>query len=60
MQHTGTSNFIVHLLDSSGNIVEFLANQIGSFTGSAAVGITQPGIYLLDITADGEWSITIH
>ena len=41
-------------------MVELLANDIGSFNGSKAVGIASSGIYILDVTADGNWTITIE
>lgn len=55
--HQGNSNFAVVLLDTNGEMVDLLANEIGSFTGSTATGGT--GIYLLDIQADGDWQVTI-
>jgi len=60
MQHTGSANFIVRLLDDHGRWVELLANEIGSFNGSRAIGIDLPGIHLLDIRADGDWMITVE
>lgn len=60
LKHGGTSNFIVHLLDSQGDIIEFMVNEIGSFDGSKALGIKKSGIYLLDITADGDWEISVE
>ena len=60
MTHDGSHNFIVWLLDSNGNNVELLANEIGSFDGSTAVGIVTAGYYLLDINADGGWSVNIQ
>jgi len=60
MTHNGQSNFSIWLLDKNGNKVELLVNEIGVFNGSKAVGIPSTGIYLLDISADGNWSITIE
>lgn len=60
MNHTGGSNFAVKLLDSSGKMVDLLANDIGNFTGEKAVGVTTPGKYLLDISADGPWTIKVE
>jgi hypothetical protein len=61
LTHDGTSNFIVSLLDASGND-DFgsLVNTIGSFNGSTALQITKAGDYLLDIKADGNWTATIQ
>lgn len=60
MEHTGSSNFIIVLLDSQGQWVDLLVNEIGSFSGSKAVGIDDSGIYLLDICADGNWEVSIE
>lgn len=60
LNHTGSSIFIVHLLDEKGNIVDYLASANGSFQGTKAVGIKQTGNYVLSIQADGNWSISIE
>lgn len=58
--HTnGDSNFISHLLDSSGLIIGFLTNTIGDYQGRTMISIDQPGEYLIDIDADGDWSFEI-
>jgi len=60
LKHTGTSNFAVVLLDSQGDWVELLVNEIGSYDGSKTVSVDDSGIYLLDITADGNWDVSIE
>ncbi len=55
--HNGSSNFIIHLLDSDGNVVEFLANEIGAVNANTAISVESNGVYLLQITADGNWTI---
>jgi len=60
MTHDGDSNFAIWLLDDKGNNVDLLVNKIGEFDGSKAIGISNDGIYLLDISADGGWTITIE
>jgi len=60
MTHDGDSNFGVWLLDDEGDNVELLVNEIGDFDGSKAVSIRKGGIYLLDISADGNWAISIE
>jgi hypothetical protein len=66
LSHEGTSNFAVWLLDAFGNRVELLVNEIGTFSGEAAIGVgdgitgASPGIHYLDIAADGNWSISIE
>jgi hypothetical protein len=59
MSHDGESNFAIWLMDGNGKYVDLLANEIGSFSGSKALKIRKKGIYLLDITADGNWSVSI-
>lgn len=58
MGHGGSSNFAVFLLDGNGNKVDLLANVVGRYVGAVPVGV-KAGSYLLDITADGNWKITI-
>jgi hypothetical protein len=60
LKHTGKSNFAVLLMDKSGNREELLVNEIGDFDGSKAVGVSRSGIYLLDISADGAWTISVE
>lgn len=56
-KNTGSSNFIVVLLDHSGNWVDLIANEIGSSSGSALVQVPASGLYMLDVEADGPWSV---
>lgn len=60
MRHDGSHNFAIVLLDGRGDWVDLLVNEIGPFDGSKATGIRQPGPYLLDIAADGNWTVTIE
>lgn len=60
MKHSGKSNFSVVLMDKKGNNIELLVNEIGTFDGSKAVGIDRSGLYLLDVAADGEWTISVE
>ena len=54
MVHTGgRSNFIIRLLDTEGNNVDSLANEIGEWEGQTAIRIERSGYYLMDVTADG-------
>jgi hypothetical protein len=59
MTYDGTSNFMVELLDHNGRLVDVVTNQIGSYKGSQAIRISEPGIYLLNIDADGSWKLDI-
>jgi hypothetical protein len=64
--HDGGSTFVVALIDSEGNqVVDSsggapLINELGPFDGSVAVSIQRRGEYLLDVTADGNWSVSIE
>lgn len=64
--HDGGSTFVVALIDSEGNqVVDSsggapLINELGPFDGSVAVRIQRRGEYLLDVTADGNWSVSIE
>lgn len=60
MQHTGSSNFAISVLDEIGDSVELLVNEIGSFNGSKAFQVPAEGEYVLDVSADGPWKITIE
>lgn len=57
--HDGRSNFIVNLLDAQGNWIGMPANAIGGGDSSKAIRINANGDYLLNILADGNWSIVV-
>lgn len=54
-EHDGERNFIAEL---EGPNDELLVNEIGSITGATAVP-TEAGEYIIDVDADGDWSLTI-
>lgn len=57
MHHLGARNFIVTL---RGEADELLANEIGTYWGMVAANAgKQGGVYLLDIEADGPWSLEV-
>jgi hypothetical protein len=58
MSHDGTRNFAVVLKDQKGNWVALIVNEIGSYLGKKIENLT-PGVYYVDITADGSWTIDI-
>ncbi len=60
LNYTGEDNFSVWLIDHNGENVSLLANTIGSFNGSKAVGIDASGSYMLNVAASGSWSISIQ
>ncbi|NHN47278.1 hypothetical protein G9464_06655 [Halostella sp. JP-L12] len=59
MEHAGDGGFQVELVDqSSGNTVEFVANEMGQWRGRIPYGVDQ-GTYALAVTAVGDWSVEI-
>jgi hypothetical protein len=67
MTHDGSSNFAVTLLSADGDTVDLLANDIGPFNGTAVIGVREgtvfgarPGRHILNIEADGNWSIILR
>ena len=53
-----TANFSVEIDKGSGATVDIPINVIGAYTGSVAEGL-KAGSYLLNITADGAWSVVV-
>jgi hypothetical protein len=62
MTHQGSRNFTVWLLDKNGGQVNggLLANEIGSYEGSRAIQVPKDDIYLLQVEADGPWSVEVE
>jgi hypothetical protein len=57
--HKGTGNFIVSVIDAStGDNVDLIANEIGRVASDTNL-FGLDGIYALDVTADGAWSIAL-
>jgi hypothetical protein len=61
MVHQGESNFIFELLDDEGaEVGSSLMNEIGQYDASQAVQIPEDGTYLLNVDADGAWTIRVQ
>lgn len=60
IKHQGVGKFSVSLLDGEGVYVTLLASAEGKFNGSKAVRIEKSGQYLMNVQADGAWTITIE
>lgn len=60
MTHTGNRNFAVWLLGPDGDRIDLLANAIGNFKGQDGLGIKAAGEYVLDVSADGPWTIQVN
>jgi hypothetical protein len=63
----GDGHFSVWLIKQGVGEIELLANDVGAYSGKASVTIQQdsvfgqtPGNYLLDISADGHWSVKVY
>ena len=61
MTHQGQSSFIVTLLDDEGaEVGSSLMNEIGPIDSSQAVQIPEDRTYLLNVDADGAWTIRVQ
>jgi hypothetical protein len=54
VKHTGKSNFAVVAYSTDGR--ELLINEIGKYSGEVLIPV---GVVVLEITADGKWSVTV-
>lgn len=59
MTHSGKYYFNVDLLDEHGKDIAMVGNQMGPGDSSKAVQVKSSGPYLLNVTASGEWTITV-
>lgn len=59
--HSGSSNFSIKSLDAANAMSELLVNEIGTYSGVSALGFSSFGEAAdkLEITANGEWTLTI-
>lgn len=60
LRHEAEGFFAPQLLKASdGTLITLLANERGKFTGDKTVEIHEEGIYLLDVSAAGKWTIEV-
>jgi hypothetical protein len=59
VEYSGNARLEVMLIDEKGDPVELLVNETGSYSGKHSEKLSS-GNYFLDITADGQWEITIE
>ena len=57
--HKGTGVFRVKLRDTDGNLFDEPVAVIGTYDGSRILGLTKPGVFLIDVFADGDWTVSI-
>lgn len=55
IKHTGKSNFVIRVYTTDGR--ELLVNEIGSYDGKVRVNIPEGSYAILEVTADGAWTI---
>ncbi len=58
ISHSGSHNFAVWSVDSSGDNVDLLVNEIGSYSGTVTTYTDYDDAAMLAITAGGSWSVT--
>lgn len=56
--HDGDSDFMVWLKNSKGKLVALLVSEKGSYSGTTSRQLSA-GVYYLEISADGTWSVQI-
>lgn len=58
--HSGKYNFIVHIKDNTGEIVDYAVfNAIGSYTGKKVIHLDSGKYFIEVLIADGPWTIDI-
>lgn len=57
--YQGDGRVAIRLRDANGQVVEQIANQVGTFSGSKGVSV-QPGIYFLELYGNGNWSVNVE
>lgn len=59
-RYNGEGRFHVQLLDESGNLIGAVADATGVFGGAKAIQIPRTGLYVIDVQAQGEWSVKLR
>jgi hypothetical protein len=59
VSHAGTGFFAPALLKADGTLVTNIANELGQFNGDKRIDIAEEGIYLVDVSANGDWTIDV-
>ena len=60
LRHEGEENFAVWLYSAAGERVALLANEVGAYEGTRLATVPSSGIYVLDVTAGGAWSVAVR
>ncbi len=60
LTYDGGGLFAPQLIKASdGTVITLLANELSKFNGEKTVQVPEDGIYLVDVTASGKWSIDV-
>lgn len=59
LTHDGSSNFIVWTVNYLNTKLDYIVNEIGPYDKLDSVHIVDDGEYTFDITASGNWTMTI-
>jgi len=61
LTHTnGTKDFYVGLINGDGSYAASLASKTGPASVSTIENIEENGVFLLQVTADGDWTVTVQ
>lgn len=60
VNHTGKSHCGIKLLYGDGKLAQVITNEIGRVFESRAIRIDEDGYYLLDVSADGDWIVSME
>ncbi len=60
MSHSGTANFIVHLINVQTGDIRYLENEIGVVVTDETAEFLDAGTYRLEVTADGPWTVVVE
>lgn len=59
LTHNGSGNFIVWIVNHMGTKLDYIVNEIGPYDKLRSMHITNSGAHTFDITASGNWTLTI-
>ncbi|MFF3287245.1 hypothetical protein [Streptomyces sp. NPDC003023] len=57
--NTGSGNFVVTVIDAKGRAQDLVYNEIGNFEGSTVARMTSQGPYYVNVTSEGDWTLTL-
>jgi hypothetical protein len=58
--HNGAGEFSLRVIGTDGRIAQFVFIATGPFNGSKSFGLSTGGIYLIDVEANGDWTVDIE